>query len=181
MFLADDLQNEIKTYFRAFPWKRPGGRRRGSEAAGLRQRGCFILREEGLCLFLAGAAYFQVSAVPRWQQLNACTQGCGQRGERGRPCKTGTQQILRITGGELAAAPASLPPGTGNCAARSLLTAIFQAGKTPNRLLCSRSTLSKVLLKRGNEPICILLLKHGGMFLVTLHCVLSFAPGLLVG
>lgn len=60
-------------------------------------------------------------------------------------------------------------------------TITFQAGKTPNRLLGSGRALSKLLLTRGDEPICIFPLKHGGMFLVTLFCALRFAPGLLVG
>lgn len=118
----------------------------------------------------------QMTAAPR---VHAGVWADRRREGQREPCKTGTQLILWITG---IGCSIRIPPSRhGSCAVRCLLTAIFQAGKTPNRLLCSRSTLSKVLLKRGNEPICILLLKHGGMFLVTLHCMFSFAPGLLVG
>ena len=139
----------------------------------------------------------QMTAAQRAQAgVLAERKGGGQREQ----CKTGTRPTLRVRGAERRGTGCSIAPPAAAPAAPSLCrqqppchltvrlgvccsspTMIFQAGKTPNRLLRSRSTLSKVLLKRGNEPICLFLLKHGGMFLVTLYCMLRFAPGLLVG
>lgn len=48
-FSADYLQNEIKMYFRAFPWKGWGGRR--GEAGGRQapeKQGCLILQQAEL-------------------------------------------------------------------------------------------------------------------------------------
>lgn len=130
-----------------------------------------------------GSSIFEFQQFPNdISSLQAC-QGTSR--EKGRGKEGAVQDWYPIPGklcrgqGELAVA--SLHTGRLILALCRFSALLFQAGKTPNRLLCSRSALSKVLLKRGNESICIFLLKHGGMFLVTLYCTLRFAPGLLVG
>lgn len=87
MFLADYLQNEIKTSFRAFLWKGCGRRRGEQEAARLQQStdALFCDRQDsgtaGLCC--TWATPVQVSVAPKWQQLNVGTRGTGRDQERG--------------------------------------------------------------------------------------------------
>lgn len=87
MFLADCLQNEIKTSFRAFLWKGCGRRREEQEAARLQQStdALFCDRQDsgtaGLCC--TWATPVQVSVAPKWQQLNVGTRGTGRDQERG--------------------------------------------------------------------------------------------------
>lgn len=105
------------------------------------------------------------SSSPKWQQLSVGTQGARTEAEQSwqlanlvdewsRERGIGCTLNISILMLQLHECP-SLPPAV-----------IFQTGKTPNRLLGSRSAFSEVLLKRGDEPICIFPLKHGGMFLL---------------
>lgn len=146
MFLADYLQNEIKTSSRAFPWKGCGRRRRG-------QPGRALLHLNLGCSSPSFCSPQVTAALGCWTK-------------RGRQSKKQSRGWVR---------GALLHPRTSQLHVRPLLPPkifqedpeIFWAGKTPNRLPGSRSPLSEVLLKRG-EPICIFPPRHGGMFLVTL-------------
>lgn len=139
------------------------------------------------CASHLGNFIFEFQQFPNDSSSAQACQGAGRDKRRGEEGAVQDWYPINVAGkwcrgqGELAVASLHTGRLILVLCRFSALTIIFQAGKTPNRLLCSRSALSKVLLKRGNEPICIFLLKHGGMFLVTLYCTLRFAPGLLVG
>lgn len=179
----------MKTHFRAFPWKGWGGRRRGSR----RHRGSSKARmlysaagrNESLAVdvpsaHLTWATHFQVSGDPKCQQLNVFRGAIQERETEGwkEHCKPGSRPTLPMTtGGIWLKHPSSCWPCPRGC----VPVPHFPGRQTWHRFLCSRRALSKVFLKKGNESICIFLVKQGGMFLVTLYCALRFAPGLLVG
>lgn len=100
MFLADCLQNEIKTYFRAFPWKGWGGRRRGSRRrAGSSTHGCFIQQQAAVsgctgpcCASHLGSLFSSCAGSQMHARTSAERNREGQRQQH----KTGTWHTSRI-------------------------------------------------------------------------------------
>lgn len=83
MFLAGDLQNEIKTYFRAFPWKRQGGRRRGSEQPGCGSAAALLCERQDSASFSLGQLIFKLQQFPDDSGSTRTRRGVGRQKERG--------------------------------------------------------------------------------------------------
>lgn len=188
MFFSGLLAKRNENTFQSISLKGMGWEEEGEQEAQRLQQSTdalFSSRQKALGIkvpsaHLAWATYFQVSGDPKCQQLNVCREGTQERetgrgGESSAPLAA--DKPCWCQQGHLAEAPSWCWPCPRGC----VPVLHFPGRETWHSFLCSRSASSQVFLKKGNESICIFLLKQGGMFLLTLYCALRFAPGLLVG